>query len=163
MDKVETFELPTPRLEKSPFKLIAGLGGRFTQDSIEGIPDLWIALMTHVDKIPDRAGDHFYGVCCNADGKGGFEYIAGVEILKLDDLPQFYRWIELPELEYAVFEHRGGLDSLKQTYQAISNDWLPQSGRKAADAPEFERYSEDYDPQAGIGVLEVWLALEKSV
>ncbi|RQR67016.1 hypothetical protein DIE19_03050 [Burkholderia sp. Bp9126] len=43
---------------------------------------------------------------------------------------------------------------------ADGNGWLPNSRFKAADAPEFERYSEDFDPVAGTGVLEIWVPIE---
>jgi len=101
-----------------------------------------------------------YGICCNPDGQGGFEYIAGVEIDKLDDLPEKYRWVEVQPQQYAVFEHKGSLDSLPATFQYIWKTWLPQSGRQAADAPEFERYSEDFNPTLNTGVLEIWLPLK---
>ncbi|MGH8334272.1 MAG: GyrI-like domain-containing protein, partial [Pseudomonas sp.] len=93
-------------------------------------------------------------------GKGGFEYIAGVEISKLDDLPEKYRWVEVQPQHYAVFEHKGSLDMLPQTFQYIWKTWLPQSGYQAADAPEFERYSEDFNPKLNTGVLEIWLPLK---
>jgi len=101
-----------------------------------------------------------YGICCNPDGKGGFEYIAGVEISKLDDLPDKYRWVEVKPQRYAIFEHKGALDTLPQTFQYIWKTWLPQSGYQAADAPEFERYSEDFNPKLNTGVLEIWLPLK---
>jgi AraC family transcriptional regulator len=101
-----------------------------------------------------------YGICCNPDGKGGFGYIAGVEIDKLDDLPEKYRWVEVQPQHYAVFEHKGSLDQLPETFQYIWKTWLPQSGKEAADAPEFERYSEDFNPKLNTGKLEIWLPLK---
>lgn len=160
MDEAKKFELPAPRFTKGSFQLIAGLGERFTQDTLGGIPELWKKLLPHIDVIPGRVGGETYGVCCYPDGKGSFEYIAGVAISKLDDLPECYRWIELKEHEYAVFEHHGSLDNLPQTFQAIWKDWLPQSGYEAVDAPEFERYSAEFDPQTGAGLLEIWLPVK---
>jgi len=61
---------------------------------------------------------------------------------------------------YAVFEHRGDLSTLHQTFYSIWNRWLPESGFKAADAPEFERYSEDFNVVKGTGVVEIWLPLQ---
>ena len=113
-------------------------------------------------KVPSQIGEETYGVCCNPDGEGGFEYIAGVAISKLDDLPERYRWIELQEQSYAVFEHHGPLDTLAQTFQAIWKQWLPQSGYAAVDAPEFERYSADFNPDAGTGRVEIWLPIKKA-
>jgi AraC family transcriptional regulator len=36
---------------------------------------------------------------------------------------------------------------------------LPKSGHEVADAPHFERYGDDFDGQAGVGGLEVWLPI----
>ena len=160
MDEQTHVERVEPRLEHGHFMLIAGLGGRFTPQTTARIPELWEKFIPHIGKIPGQKGDVTYGICCNPDGKGGFEYIAGVEISKLDDLPEQYRWIEVQPQHYAVFEHKGPLATLPQTFQYIWKTWLPQSAYEAADAPEFERYSADFNPQTGEGVLEIWLPLK---
>jgi AraC family transcriptional regulator len=160
MDEQTHVEKVEPRLEHGHFMLIAGLGGRFTPQTTARIPELWEKFIPHIGKIPGQKGDVTYGICCNPDGKGGFEYIAGVEISKLDDLPEQYRWIEVQPQHYAVFEHKGPLTTLPQTFQYIWKTWLPQSAYEAADAPEFERYSADFNPQTGEGVLEIWLPLK---
>ncbi|MFJ2538099.1 MULTISPECIES: GyrI-like domain-containing protein [unclassified Pseudomonas] len=160
MDEQTRVEVAQPRFENGHFLLIAGLGGRFTQDTTEGIPQLWEKFIPHLGEIPGQKNEVTYGICCNPDGQGGFEYIAGVEISKLDDLPEQYRWVEIQPQQYAVFEHKGSLDQLPATFQYIWKTWLPQSGREAADAPEFERYSEDFNPRINAGTLEIWLPLK---
>ncbi|MGP0013615.1 GyrI-like domain-containing protein [Pseudomonas sp.] len=155
-----TQALPAPRFEHGHFQLIAGLGARFTAETSGSIPDLWDAFVPHIGKVPSQVGEVTYGICCHPDGQGGFEYIAGVQISKLDDLPELYRWVELQAQQYAVFEHTGSLDTLKQTFEAIWNRWLPQSGYLAADAPEFERYSADFNPEKGTGTVEIWLPIK---
>ncbi|AZD56469.1 Transcriptional regulator, AraC family [Pseudomonas chlororaphis subsp. aurantiaca] len=161
MDEQKQVSGPVPRFEKGRFLLIAGLGGHFTPETMQRILELWERFIPHLGKVPGQVGEVTYGLCCNPDGKGGFEYIAGVEISKLDDLPELYRWIEVPPQQYAVFEHQGPLASLPQTFQYIWKTWLPQSGREAADAPEFERYSADFNPDTGQGVLEIWLPIKE--
>jgi AraC family transcriptional regulator len=52
------------------------------------------------------------------------------------------------------------LDTLPQTFQYIHGTWLPQSGRELLNAPEFERYSEDFNPKLNTGKLEIWLPLK---
>lgn len=160
MDDPKKGIVAEPRFETGHFLLIAGLGGRFSPDTTEGIPKLWETFMPHIGQVPAQKGDVTYGICCNPDGQGGFEYIAGVEISKLDDLPERYRWIEVQPQQYAVFEHTGSLDTLPQTFQYIWKTWLPGSGRTAADAPEFERYSADFNPETGTGTLEIWVPLQ---
>ncbi|WP_017905280.1 GyrI-like domain-containing protein [Pseudomonas asplenii] len=159
MDDSPRHVLASPRFEHGHFQLIAGLGGRFTADTSATIPDLWNAFVSHIGNVPGQVGDETYGICCNPDGKGGFEYIAGVAISRLDDLPELYRWVELQPQCYAVFEHQGPLASLKQTFEAIWQQWLPNSGHTAADTPQFERYSADFDPRDGAGKVEIWLPI----
>ncbi|MFY0727618.1 GyrI-like domain-containing protein [Pseudomonas sp. NFX15] len=160
MDESARVELEQPRFEHGHFLLIAGLGGRFTQQSTQGIPELWEKFIPHLGRIPGQKDEVTYGVCCNFDGKGGFDYIAGVEISKLDDLPETYRWVEVQPQRYAVFEHKGPLSALPETFRYIFDTWLPHSGHQAQDAPEFERYSEDFNPKRHTGKLEIWLPIK---
>lgn len=162
MEKPQRDYTAEPRFEHGNFHLIAGFGGRFTQETAQGIPLLWEKFLPWLGNVPGQKSEVTYGVCCNPDGKGGFEYIAGVEISRLDDLPEQYRWIEIQPAHYAVFQHRGPLKSLPDTFHYIWNVWLPQSGHEAADAPEFERYSEDFNPRTGEGSLEIWIPLKPS-
>lgn len=161
MDEQTFVEPAEPRIVHGHFLLIAGFGGRFTQETSREIPELWEKFIPEIGKIPGQKGEVTYGICCNPDGKGGFEYIAGVEISKLDDLPDKYRWVEVQPQQYVVFEHKGSLDTLPKTFHYIWKTWLPKSGRQAADAPEFERYSEDFNPKLNTGTLEIWLPVKE--
>lgn len=160
MDEQKNSDQAEPRFEHGHFLLIAGLGGRFTSETTQGIPQLWEQFIAHIGKVPGQKDDVTYGICCNPDDKGSFEYIAGVEISKLDDLPDQYRWVEIQPQYYAVFEHKGSLETLPKTFEYIWKTWLPNSAHEAADAPEFERYSADFNPQTGEGTLEIWLPLK---
>ncbi|PYT97708.1 MAG: hypothetical protein DMG38_18645 [Acidobacteria bacterium] len=56
------------------------------------------------------------------------------------------------------------VSKLHETCDAISK-WLPDSGYQpaAADAETpafFERYSEEFDPQTGMGGIEVWVPIK---
>ncbi|WP_321790950.1 AraC family transcriptional regulator [Burkholderia pyrrocinia] len=150
------------RFEVAEKRLIAGMSDRYTVETNEGIPALWQAFIPYIGNIPGQVGDVTYGVCCNPDADGSFEYIAGVEVKRRDRLPAPLRCVELEPQRYAVFEHVGHISTIHQTVYSIWNGWLPTSGFKAVDAPEFERYSEDFDPVAETGVLEIWLPIENS-
>jgi AraC family transcriptional regulator len=54
------------------------------------------------------------------------------------------------------------VSTLRYTVSAIWSQWFPESGCKAvraiAGAPDFfERYGEAFDPQLGMGDVEVWI------
>ena len=112
-----------------------------------GIPGLWQRFHQDVDDIPGRIGKVAYGVCCNGDDAGNFDYIAGVEVADFSDLPREFSRVRIPEQRYAVFTHADHISTIRRTINTIWNHWLPASGFKAADAPNFERYDEKFDPR----------------
>lgn len=61
-----------------------------------------------------------------------------------------------------MFTHAGHVASIRRTVNTIWNQWLPASGLKAADAPNFERYGETFDPATGNGGFEIWVPVRES-
>lgn len=153
--------LTPARFEDGRGLIIAGFGERYTLETNSGIPALWQDFAPYLGKVPGQQGSLSYGVCCNPDGHGGFEYIAGVEVDTVQGLPDAFRSVELAPQHYAVFEHQGHISTIGQTFKAIWQQWLPGSEYEAADAPEFERYDEHFDPLTGTGGLEIWLPVRR--
>jgi AraC family transcriptional regulator len=157
MDSTFTDNLQPPRFVNGKPLLIAGLGERVSQDNGAGIPGQWRRFQPRMADIPDRVGQVAYGVCCNGDDSGNFDYIAGVEVSDFSDLPREFARVRIPGQKYAVFSHRDHISSIRRTVSTIWNQWLPASGLKAADAPSFERYDVTFDPVTGNGGLEIWV------
>src|SRR6266446_4595431 len=149
------------RLSEAARSLAAGVGERYTCESSAGIPGQWQRFHQTVENIPGRIGKVAYGVCCNGDDAGNFDYIAGVEVSDFSDLPREFSRVRIPEQRYAVFDHRDHVSTIRRTVNTIWNHWLPASGLKAADAPFFERYDEKFDPLTGNGGLEIWIAVKE--
>ena len=78
--------------------------------------------------FPDRVGKVAYGVCCNGDDSGNFDYIAGVEVSDFSDLPRDFSRVRIPEQKYAVFTHTEHISTIRRTVNTIWNHWLPASG-----------------------------------
>jgi len=155
---IMTTALQRPRIEAGRLLLIAGLGDRYTFETLGGIPALWQRFVPHLGHIPGQTGNVTYGVVHNGDDDG-CDYIAGVEVSGFDALPADFAHIRLPERRYAVFEHRGHISGIRATWEAIFRNGLPASGLEKADAPDFERYDERFDPHSGNGVVEIWIPL----
>jgi AraC family transcriptional regulator len=160
MQPTNTFELPEPRFVEGEELLIAGLGERFTFDKSQGIAALWQRFVPHIGRVPGQLGWETFGLCCNPQDDGSFEYIAGVRVSRVDALPAGFTRQRLAARRYAVFPHRGHISGIHRTFAAIFQHWLPGSGLQVAEAPEFERYSADFDPLAGTGQVEVWVPLQ---
>ena len=157
MDKSLLIDLEEPRFAESEEILIAGLGARYTFATNEGIPAQWQRFAPHIGNLAHQAGPETYGVCCNADNAGNFEYIAGVRVAEFGDLPAGFATLRISPQRYAVFRHPGHVSMLRRTHYTIWNKWLPASGLRFTDGPSFERYGRDFDPRTGLGTIEVWM------
>ena len=162
MNSTPLDNLKAPRFETGKALLVAGIGERCTHEN-EGafIPSLWQRFNQTIDNVPGRVGKVAYGVCCNADDAGNFDYVAAVEVADFSDLPREFQRVRIPEQKYAVFTHAEHISTIRRTVNTIWNHWLPASGLKAADAPSFERYDEKFDPATGNGGLEIWIPVRE--
>ncbi len=149
-----------PRFETGKAMLVAGLGERVSMETSAGIPGLWHRFHQHVQAFPGRIGKVAYGVCCNGDDAGNFDYIAGVEVADFSDLPREFSRVRIPAQRYAVFTHGDHVSTVRRTVNTIWNHWLPASGHLVADAPNFERYDETFDPITGNGGFEIWVPIK---
>jgi AraC family transcriptional regulator len=159
MDSTALENLAPPRFEDGKAFLVAGVSGRFSHDNAAGIPLLWQRYHQDGGNIPNQVGNVAYGVCCNGDDAGNFDYIAGVEVADFSDLPREFGRVRIPAQRYAVFTQKDHISAIRRTVNTIWNHWLPNSGFKMADAPTFERYDERFDPKTGNGGLEIWVPL----
>jgi AraC family transcriptional regulator len=160
MDSTAFGEIASPRFENAKAMLVAGLGERISQETSAGIPGLWQRFHQHVQDLPGRVGPVAYGVCCNGDDTGNFDYVAGVEVADFSDLPREFSRVRIPAQRYVVFTHTEHVSSIRRTVNTIWNRWLPASGHIVADAPNFERYDEKFDPVTGNGGLEIWVPIK---
>src|SRR5882762_8773482 len=114
MDSTVIDNLQAPRFLTGKPLLVAGVGERYTCETSAA--------------IPGQIGKVAYGVCCNADDAGNFDYITGVEVSDFSDLPREFSRVRIPEARYAVFTHRDHVSSIRRTVNTIWNHWLPASG-----------------------------------
>lgn len=160
MDESLLAKLAAPRFEQGKTLLIAGLGQRYTWETSHAIPAQWQRFQPYIGNLRGQIGNTAYGVCCNGDEAGNYDYIAGVEVADFSDLPPELSRVRVPAQKYAVFTHPEHVSTIRRTINTIWSQWLPQSGHKAADAPNFERYGEDFDPRRGMGGIEIWIPIE---
>ncbi len=116
--------------------------------------------MPYLGTIPRQVGGTTFGVSCNGDDEGNFDYIAGTEVTDFSGLPTAFSRLRLGEQKYAVFAHREHISAIRRTVCTIWTKWLPDSGHEAADAPGFERFGEAFDFPTGTGSFEIWIPIK---
>jgi AraC family transcriptional regulator len=160
MDQTLLPDLKPSRFENRAAFLVAGLAERYDCESNKAIPAQWQRFVPHIGNIAGQVGAVAYGVCCNGDDEGTFDYIAGVEVSSFSSLPAEFGRVRIPAQKYAVFIHADHVSTVRRTVTTIWNKWLPESGHEAADAPNFERYGEAFDGRTGLGGFEIWIPLK---
>jgi len=153
-------DLAPPRFETGRALLVAGLTQRYSQETTAGIPAQWQRFVPWIGHIPGQTGEATYGVCYNGDGESHVDYMSGVEVTDFAGLPSEFSKVRLSEQRYAVFTHAGHVSDIHHTWASIWSRWFPASGMEHADAPDFERYGPEFDPQSGAGGFEIWIPIK---
>ncbi len=160
MDETLIADLKPARFENGRPLLIAGLGERYTSETSKAIPAQWQRFVPYLGNISHQVGRDTFGVSYNGDDEGNFDYIAGVEVTDFSDLPAGFSRVRIGPQRYAVFSHREHISTIRRTIMTIWSKWLPESGHEVADAPNFERYGDEFDPKTGMGGFEIWIPIK---
>lgn len=153
----ETHTAPEPRIVNGPTLRIVGVSEVYTMETRARIPAQWER--TAEEYGTAMCGGETYGVCCGFNGTE-FSYLVGVAAERSGGLDWPDR-LELPGARYAVFDHKGHISGISETWQAIFENWAPNSGMQIAEAPQFELYAADFD-LTGSGGVSIWIPVEGS-
>jgi len=151
--------LDPPRFQRLDALRVVGLAEWQSFETAIRIPAQWQRFMAYYEAIPARADPIPLGVTRAPDDEGRFEYVCAVEVNAIGNVPTDLVALEIAARRYAVFEHRGNVSAIYDTYAAIWNDALPACGCTVADAPILERHHETFDPRSGEGGLSLWIPL----
>ena len=160
MDKTTEITLGTPHLIQSAGLQIFGLRQQYQCQSNAAIPSQWNAFLPHFGHIRGQVGHIAYGVICNFDDAGSYDYICGVEVKELPMDPPEFSGQRIPPATYAVFEHNGHVSAIAGTWKAIWEHGLADAGYQVAEGPVLERYDERFDGRTGLGGMELWVPVK---
>jgi predicted transcriptional regulator YdeE len=149
------------RYEDGRPMLLAGVRRHHTFANMsKDIPRQWDDFQT-LGELPGQLGKTAYGAICGGDPKTQtMEYLCGVEVNSFDALPKELGRMRVPAVRYAVFLHEGNVATIRSTWQRILTTWLPSSGLRSAETPDFEVYDERFDGATGEGGVEIWLGVQ---
>ncbi len=153
--------LPAPRVVAAPSFQVLGFVETDTFSDVTRIPAQWRAFGPQVEAIPEPQGAAPLGLMLDIDDDGRFNYVCAVEVGGVDHPPPGLRRPRVPAQTYAVFDHRGHVSELRQTYAAIFDRWFPARGERLAPGPVLERHDPRFDVKTGRGGLEIWAPLAR--
>ncbi len=137
-----------PRIITKPAFTVAGLPytGFNSNPPDEGpneISKVWDQLNVRFGELKNVCGPA-YGLCFGMMNDKEPWYIAGFEVSKVEDLPAGMMSMAVPAQKFAVFPCT--LGTIGATYRYITEEWEPRTGNQHADAPDFELYDEEPNP-----------------
>lgn len=126
------------------------------------ISEMWGKFNQRSAEVPCR-GDAAYGVCMMLQGvpEGVFEYVAGFPVDATDVVPEGMVSRTIPARTWAVFEHRGALNTLGATYQHIYQELIPASAyRPTSDGLDMEVYTDTFKFGEPDSVMYIYVAVQ---
>ena len=150
-------EYPTPVYRTAESVILIGVMAVYdTQaEASERIPHQWRDfLKAHpaLDSNTELRG----ASPCTGDGK--IHYLTGVAHRSEDGSVMGDR-LNLEAGEYAVVQVNDAA-LLRETWVWLLRDWLPASGRRERNAPEFEKFAGISESGLPVGPVEIWIPLE---
>lgn len=143
--------------------LIAGIRGETTLFK-NTLPKLWGQFNLIRKDIPTFQGARGFGICetdrtettLTNDGDIMFTEMVGIEIDKLDPLPYGVAIKTIEGGRYAVFTHKGTIETLLKTYEYIWGSWFLFTKEEIDDRKDLEIYDERFlgpdNPQSQIDI-----------
>jgi AraC family transcriptional regulator len=155
----------SPRFEHKDAFTVVGIARQFNMSN-NTIPLLWNEFNQRREEIKHAICEAAVGVCYydssyNSCPDKAFTYMAGYCVSSADDLPEGMVSRTIPACEFAVFEHRGALDTLQQTYDHIFREWMPTSEYEMVEQDDFEWYDDRFEFGASDSIMEIWIPVKK--
>jgi AraC family transcriptional regulator len=159
MNQKAVVPVAAARLVSRDAFLVVGIAQVY-RGSNAGMAEQWNRFAPHIGHVPHQIGKTAYGVLCNTDETGSYEYVCGVEVSQFPAEPAEFRRLRVPPQTYAVFEHREHVSSVSATWQAAWEQGVADAGRQVADGPALEVYREQFDGRTGLGGIEIWIPVK---
>lgn len=158
----------TPSIKILPAKKLIGMK---IQTSVfnYAAPTLWQKFMPRVKEIKNGIGSQKYSIqiyvkifdYSDFDPSKLFTYWAATEVSDFDSIPRGMETLELKEGKYAIFIHKGMMDTFPDTLKSIYLEWLPNSEYSIDHRPHFELLDQRYlGPNNPNSEEEVWVPIK---
>ncbi len=138
---------------------VAGMEYKGKNENNE-IKELWGVFWPRATEIKHVVWDRgSFGICRDWPEKPGLDYLAAVEVEKVEDLPEGMTVWQIPEQTYAVFPCT--LLTLHEAYRHAFEDWMPRSRYERAKGPDFEHYTAEFIAEEPGSTMYIYVPIEK--
>lgn len=161
-------EVPTGdyRIEQRGPMLFVGPDGMPRVHASTAIPEAWQRFIDQLPNIQNKAApagepEATYGLCFQTEkGSEIFHYVPAAEVTNLDNIPSGFVGVVIPPRTYAVHTYQGPAEGMKDFRFSLTSQFWPQNDIRA-DAPNFEYYGPEFDPQSSNNKIEMWTPIKQ--
>ncbi|MFS4492842.1 GyrI-like domain-containing protein [Maribacter sp. 2308TA10-17] len=156
------------RIEMLPEKQLIGKSIRMSLANNK-IGELWRSFQINKSAISNAIGTDLYSIQVyddasyfeNFNPQTEFTKWAATEVKDIENIPNGFSSLVIPEGLYAVFLHKGTVGEFQKTFQHIFTQWLPNSDYEIDNRPHFELLGEKYKNNDPNSEEEVWIPVKK--
>jgi AraC family transcriptional regulator len=151
--------LKEPRIQKEGELLFVGLSEHVRYKDMQNIAGQWERFMSSpYGEIDHKLAEPPVGITTGSSDDG-IEYVCAAGVTKFGSVPKNCVKLTVPPATYAVFAHDDHVTQIRETYEAIWDDWFPKSGKTPVEASCFERHNDTFDPRTGNGGVTIWIPI----
>ncbi|MCB0164155.1 MAG: AraC family transcriptional regulator [Anaerolineae bacterium] len=149
-----------PQFITKPAFTVVGLRIQ-TQPKSPEIPHLWQQFGPRMGEVPFISEpEASYGVMEDLNQEGRvLDYMAGMPVEKVTNLPTDMAQWDVPANTYAVFE--ATLPTITEVFDHIYGSWLPTSIYHQAPGPHLEHYGKTFNPNDPTSLLSIYIPVKK--
>lgn len=159
-----------PQIVEKPALTVVGLEASFisalSPDATNShvIGPLWDKFVHRAAEVPNRIGHDMLGVVygrppAERSHPHEMQYIAAVPVSSTAKIPQGMVAHTVTAGTFAVFTHRGPINSIAKTVDEIYRVWLPQSAWQHAQIADVELYDERFCGGGDDSEMEIWISV----
>ena len=163
-------ELLQPRIVEQPSFTVIGIEASFIHalspdaTNFQVIPQLWSRLNQAAHQVSHRIGTTMYGVIDarpESERKHPHElqYLAAIPVSMVGEIPTGMVARTISAGLFAVFTHRGPIQSIGDTVHQIYRVWLPQSDYVHSEIADVEVYGERFCGDRPDSEMEYWISV----
>ncbi|HWA29851.1 MAG TPA: AraC family transcriptional regulator [Rhizomicrobium sp.] len=157
--ETKAMTLEEPRIEKLPQQLFVGLPEFVAYGNMHTIAGQWQRFMSGpYEEIENKVPGIPVGIATESTDEG-VHYVCAAEVSRFGKIPDGLAKVTLAPQTYLVFAHNDHITTLRKTYEAIWNEWLPSSGRTVVEAPSLDKHNPTFDPRTGNGGVTIWIPI----
>jgi AraC family transcriptional regulator len=159
-----------PQIVEKPALQVVGLEAAFIHalspeaTNFQVIGPLWDKFIHRAREVPHRLGEEMFGIIYGRPEKerahpDELQYIAAVRVSKVDEIPTGMALRTVTAGTFAVFTHRGPIQTIADTVLEIYRVWLPQSAYRHAEIADVELYDHRFHCDRADSEMEYWISV----